>query len=158
MSYTFDEIVNHLSQCIDYVSPTKDKIIIEDSPENVGFYHKSDIVMMFDETGLMIFCTERISTKTGILRFWLCKLKSYFIKDKKGDDIHTFVSRGRNYVDVVLVHKDHYFYILVNSIRINADEVEQKVREQVDAEELEALRSELESIVRKREWEKEQRC
>jgi hypothetical protein len=128
MNFTFDEIKTQLHRCISYISPERDTIIIENSPSDVGYYSKSDIVMLFNPQGLMILCTERISASVGALEFFFCKLKSFFIKDKPDDSIDTVITRGKGYVDVTLIHEDHRIYIAMMNIKIDYNRIGEEVR------------------------------
>jgi hypothetical protein len=84
--------------------------------------------MFFDNTGLMVLCTERLSAKVGILQFFFCKLYSYFIKDRKGDDIETIVTRGPGYIDVILTYNGYRTYLNLCNIKFDYEKIEKEAR------------------------------
>jgi hypothetical protein len=127
MDHTFEDIKEDLEECITYISPEHDMILIENSPYEVGFYGKSDIVMTFDENGKMMLCTERISAAVVIVKFFLCKLKSYAIKDRENDDIDTVVTHGISYVDVTRIRQAYKTFLNLCEITVDYEEIERKL-------------------------------
>jgi hypothetical protein len=116
------------------MSREKGMIIIENSPPDVGFYSKSDIIMIFDNTGRMMSCTERISASIGVLEFFFAKFKSLLIKDRTGDDISTIVTRGVTFVDVTLIRESYKRILEKEKVAMGFVEQAIKILNELDAD------------------------
>lgn len=101
MELNFSEAKEKLAHCICGIWEGSRTIIITDSPDDVGYFAQSDIILVFSPEGEMVLATERIKEKrVGFFKFrrYLKKAKQYIENDEVGIDVA--VTRGDGFVDI----------------------------------------------------------